>query len=181
MFDALVQARIEDIAQNLTEISEELVSKFKSLRSMPCFNTLGAVIKLPEFKSLVSRILQQNEGSEAHFIMTYLKDVSSMLAMVSAVREADIERHLEAEREIISQTFAFNHLNYARYLSYQHAFLRDMQRQGHPAFEDLRIKGFGGSISGERFSAIHGDLITELFNKKQREQQGHFAQDLAQT
>ena len=29
----------------------------------------------------------------------------------------------------------------------------------------MRIRGIGGSIGGEPFLSIHGDLITELFNK----------------
>ena len=40
-----------------------------------------------------------------------------------------------------------------------------MEQQNHPAIQDLKTPGFGGSISGEPFSSIHGDLITELFNK----------------
>ena len=56
------------------------------------------------------------------------------------------ERHLQAEREMIPKAFAFNRHNYSRYLSFQHVFLRGMHRKGHPAFEDLRKKGFGGSF-----------------------------------
>ena len=29
------------------------------------------------------------------------------------------------------------------------------------AWEDLKTNGFGGSLSGDKFSTIHGDLITE--------------------
>ena len=36
----------------------------------------------------------------------------------------------------------------------------------HPAFHDLKTKGIGRSITGENISAIHGDLFTELFNKR---------------
>ena len=41
--------------------------------------------------------------SEGSMTIEYLKDVSLMLAMVSAVTEGCLERHLEAEREIISR------------------------------------------------------------------------------
>ena len=96
----------------------------------------------------------------------YLKDVSAMLAMVSAVREGWLERHLQAEREMIKQVFAFGHQNYARYLSYQYVLLRSMEQHNHPAITNLKEARFGGSISGKPFSSIHGDLITELFNKE---------------
>ena len=54
----------------------------------------------------------------------YVKDVSSMLAMVSAVRKGSLERHPQAEHEMIKQVFSFGRHNYARYLSYQHVSLR---------------------------------------------------------
>ena len=47
--------------------------------------------------------------------IAYIKDVSSLLALVSAVREL----HLRAEREMMKHVFAFDHVNYSRYLSYQ--------------------------------------------------------------
>ena len=179
MFDALIQTRIEDLTKNFTEVNAKLLSNLQSLRWLPNFETLNAVLKMPEFNNLVSEILQYNENSERHLTVTYLKDVSSMLAMVSAVRGSDIERHLQAEREMISKTFAFNHQNYARYLSYQHVFLRDMEEKGHPAFHNLRTKVFEGSISGDRFSTIHGDLITELFNKETKGTAGPFRSEFS--
>ena len=106
--------------------------------------------------------------------VAYLRDVSSMLAMVSAVREGQIERHLQSERDMLKQTFAFNHQNYARYCSYQHVYLRTLQAQSHPAFEELKERGFGGSVGGGAFSTIHGDLITELFNKETKGTAGPF-------
>ena len=57
-----------------------------------------------------------------------------MLAMVSAVREGSLERHLQAERDMIKQVFAFGHHNY---LSYQHVSVRSMEQQNHPAIQNL--------------------------------------------
>ena len=54
---------------------------------------------------------------------------------------------------MLRDCFAFDHINCARYLSNQHIFLRDWV-----------IRGFGGSLSGSAFSAIHGDLISEDFS-----------------
>ena len=76
-------------------------------------------------------------GTQSKITIQYLKDVSNLLALVSAVRENNIEKHLQAERRMLKQVFAFDHQNYARYLSYQHVFLRELQENGHPAFKDL--------------------------------------------
>ena len=64
------------------------------------------------------------------------------------------------------QAFAYEHQNYAHYNTYQNVYLSHLKQIDHPAFHDLKTKGIGGSITGEIFSAVHGDLFTELFNKE---------------
>ena len=70
--------------------------------------------------------------------------------------------------------FTFDHVSYARNMSFQHVFLRDLERKNHPAIADLKQKGFGGSLSGNKFSSIHGDLITEIFNGETKRNSGPF-------
>ena len=60
-------------------------------------------------------------------VVAYLRDVSSILALVSSVRAGTIELRLEAERDMLKHLFAFDHQNYARYLSYQHVLLNDLK------------------------------------------------------
>jgi hypothetical protein len=43
-----------------------------------------------------------------------------------------------------------------------------------PAFTELSERGFGGSLSGEKFSAINGDLITEIYNGETKGTAGPF-------
>ena len=114
----------------------------------------------------------KNEFSESDITIECFKEVSSMLAMVSAVKEGSLERPHQAARDMIKQMFAFGHYNYARYLSCQHVSVRSMEQQNHLAIQNLKGNGFGGSISGEPFSSIHGDLITELFNKETKGTRG---------
>ena len=104
-----------------------------------------------------------------------------MLAMVSAVREGNLERHLQSEREMMKQVFGWDHYHYSRYCAYQHVYLRSLERSNHPAVIDLRSNGFGASIAGEAFSAIHGDLVTELFNKECKSATGPFRRGFSTT
>ena len=69
--------------------------------------------------------------------------------------------HLAAERALLPKCFAFDHVNYCRYLSVRHVNLHAIRIQKKDEWEDFLHNGFGGSLSGERFSTIHGDLITE--------------------
>ena len=45
-------------------------------------------------------------GMEAKIDIRFIKDVSSLLALVSVVREKNFERHLQAEFEIVKYCFA---------------------------------------------------------------------------
>ena len=77
---------------------------------------------------------------------------------------------MEAERDMLKYCFAFDHINYARYMSFQHACLSDVEAKGDPAIDDLIKRGISGSLSGDKFSAILGDLITEVFNGETKRQ-----------
>ena len=58
-----------------------------------------------------------------------LKDVSTMLANVSVVTKGGLKRHFSAEREILKLMIAFDHINYAGYITYQHVYLNDLLRK----------------------------------------------------
>ena len=173
-FDALVQFKVGEITAGHSNTEPELLSSLVALRKQPSSSTVDNVVKSPGFESLLSDLTRAKECTEASMTIAYLKDVSSMLAMVSAVREGNIERHLQSERDMLNQVFAFNHQNYARYCSFQHVYLRSLEEQSYPAFGELKTKGLGGSIGGKPFSSIHGDLMTELFNKETKGTAGPF-------
>ena len=81
--------------------------------------------------------------------------------MIDAVRENSTELHLAAERSMLPRCFAFNHPNYCWYVTGQHVNLPALSSQKVETWKDLLADGFGGSMSGESFSTIHSDLITE--------------------
>ena len=45
--------------------------------------------------------------------------------------------------EMIKYSFTLDHINYSRYLTYQHVYLRTLQSK---AVADLDERGFGGSL-----------------------------------
>ena len=60
--------------------------------------------------------------------VNYLKDVSTMLTIVSAVRTGNIIQHLQAERQMLKLTFVFDHIDSARYNSFQYVFLSKISK-----------------------------------------------------
>ena len=88
-------------------------------------------------------------------------DESIFLALIFAAQEQNFELHLVEERELLPKCFAFNHINYSRYLTFQHVNFSEIKHCNDNVWNDLLREGFRGSLSGEPFSSIHGDLITE--------------------
>ena len=70
---------------------------------------------------------------------------------------------------MVKYCFAFDHINYARYVSYQQVYLRELQRINNKAIIGLTQRG---SLLGDSFSCLHGDLITEIFNGQTKRQAG---------
>ena len=52
--------------------------------------------------------------------------------------------------------------------------MTNLKQINHPEYEDLRQKGMGGSLTGDPFSSLHGDLHTELFNRETKSTCGPF-------
>ena len=117
-------------------------------------------MKLKEYDELVDCILKC-DGTMSQMIVSYMKDVSSNLALISSVREKSIERHIQAEENLCKDAHAFGHPNYARYLSYQHVMLKSLPQQKPLVWDELLKNGFGGSITGKPFSTEHGDYMIE--------------------
>ena len=69
---------------------------------------------------------------------------------------------------------AFDHVHYLRYLTYQHVTFSYFKMTKHPIFSDLKINGFAAQYSEEKFSAVHGDLVTEYYNRETKSCHGPF-------
>ena len=80
-------------------------------------------MQLPQIEDIVKRVLTFEKGSDGELTINYLKNVSFLLSLVSAVRECNIEQHFLAERNVIYLAFAYDHQNYARYNPYQNVYL----------------------------------------------------------
>ena len=120
-FEALVKNRMRE--ENIViKLDQDIRNMIAKLRSNPCSENLESLIGLPGFKDLCSSLMK-SEGTQAKMMVDYLNDVSAMLCFIAAVREKNIEAHLAAERVLLPKCFAFGHVNYARYLTFQYVNL----------------------------------------------------------
>ena len=122
-------------------MDESLLEKVKLLRMDPSPASLLRVVEAEEFDLLVGAITECDEETDGAMTVAYLKDISLMLCLVSAVREANLEKHLQAEREMVYRTLAFDHPNYGRYLTYQNSYLTWLKQTNHEAYRDLAQRG----------------------------------------
>ena len=118
-------------------------------------------MKNEAFNVLFSKIMNDTVGTEAKIDICFIKNVSSLLALVSAMQGNNFERHLQADREMVKYYFAFNHINYTCHVSYQQVYLRELQSINNNAMMNLTQRGFGDSLSGNSFS-----LLARYNNKK---------------
>ena len=89
----------------------ELKNLFTGLTLTPGFEKIDVIMKNEAFNVLFSKIMNGKVGTEAKMDIYFIKNVSSLLALVSAVRENNSEQHLQADREMVKYCFVFNHIN----------------------------------------------------------------------
>ena len=158
-FEALLRYRLNNQV-NMDQLGDSFKECISTLRKEPNPENLRSLMEQKEFQVLRKELLATT-GTESLMIVEYLKDVSCLLALISSVREKSIERHMQAERALLPQLFAFKHVNYARYLTYQHVTLSCLHDTNPTAWQELKDYGFGGSLSGDPFSTVQWDYITE--------------------
>ena len=128
---------------------------------------------MKQFQSLQETIVATT-GTRSQMTLMYLKDISLLQSMVFAAREQNIDLHIQAEREFVIMAHGLDHPNYARYNSYQHVLLSEAKRNNTELYRELKEHGFTASVTGDAFSAVHGDLIVEWFNKQTKGKGGPF-------
>ena len=139
-FDALIQIRVEQITDFYGNMDKNLLQYLKDLRRDPSAVNLEKIVSSESFQMLYEEIVK-SKGLQDRMTLSYLFDVSSLLALLASVREGDVELHCEGERRMLKQIFAFDHQNYARYLTYQHVMLNNLKSINDAAYQELNVKG----------------------------------------
>ena len=96
------------------------------------------------------------------WVVDYIQEVSLLLFEITAYREKNIRLHLKAHSDLLPFLFAFSHQYYVQYLTQHHVGLTNLSFTKPQVFSDLEIFGPGVSLSGNKFSTIPGDLVTEV-------------------
>ena len=84
----------------------ELKKLFTCLTQNPDLEKIDVIIKNDALNVLFSKIIDDTVVTEAKLDIRFIKNVSSLLALVSAVRENNFLRHLQSEREMVKYCYA---------------------------------------------------------------------------
>ena len=95
------------------------------------------MLKLEAFKNIKQHIVSATV-TESQMTIKYLKDMSTMLAVLFSIREVDLD-----------------HINYARHNTCQHVYLNNLLRREKKIAKDLITNGYSESGSGGSFNTIH--------------------------
>ena len=116
-FNALVQYSFKKAMLENGDDFSEIKNVILNLRKVTTSANLEAVLQHFFFEVLVEKNFDDKKGTQSKMTVAYLKDVSSLLASVAAIRGGDFQLHMEAERDMLKYCFAFDHINYPRYMS----------------------------------------------------------------
>ena len=130
-----LENEINNLLENVETLSENVNEKnFKSFKDSDV--TLRMISKFNDFREN----LRRQSGELAGFWMSYVDMVSILLGLIRASREGDWRLHLHMVSKMIPWCFAYDRLNYARYLP---CYLYDMSRLqiDHPNLHNFFING----------------------------------------
>ena len=111
--------------------------------------------------------LRDKNGSFSAFWMSYIDMVEIMLGLIRASREGDWNLHLASIRAMIPWCFAYDRLNYARYLPYYYAEMSQLPSNHPDVHEEFMRGSFSVQLgSVNPFGRIPVDqTIEETINK----------------
>ncbi len=155
--------KIQSAASVVRELREDLTPE-TFIKSFTDKKLLALIEMFDEYLDL----LRTNLGTHASFWMSYIDIVTLLLQFVRASRERSWSLHLASIKAIIPWCFAYDRINYARYLP---AYYYDMQhlKETSPAvYEHMEHGGFAAQVGKSRnpFGSIPVDqTIEETINK----------------
>ena len=140
------------IEEAFPELSAENFSAFQDSQEFWTFCQLFLYFK---------QKLQKNGSDLEKFSLSFIEMVEHLVNVLYATRTGKWHLYLESLRNILPYTFAYDHLNYAKYMT---AMLGEMLNleQNHPnVCREFVAKNFCVKLSPHSFSSVEADKVIE--------------------
>ncbi|KAL9979552.1 hypothetical protein ACROYT_G017230 [Oculina patagonica] len=133
-----------------------------------CANEFEEKMTSPGFTKFVElfdnylKYLRLEKGKLSQFWMSYLDLVEILLGLLRASREGNWELHLSSVRQMIPWCFAYDNLNYARYLSAYVSEMSHLEKEHPEISEYFKSGGFSVQVGDQNpFGKIPVDQACE--------------------
>ncbi|KAK3748766.1 hypothetical protein QZH41_000790 [Actinostola sp. cb2023] len=148
VFDQALYAKATEIAWKHDKFKDIVIRMGMFHTVCTLLSILGKRFQDAEFITLYDTYLEylrKSNGKLCSFWMSYIDIFEIMLNLVRASREGHWKLHLSAVKQMIPWCFAYDNLNYARYMS---AYLSEMShlKETHPEVCEYLKSGGGFSV-----------------------------------
>ena len=108
------------------------------------------------------------------FWMGFLEMVELLLSTIYSIRSSDWELLLECIRRILPYTFAFDHINYAHYVSVMLGDMFQLPNDFPDVYEEFMGETFAAQLTeNSKFSRIETDKVIEMTSNKDTKTPGN--------
>lgn len=159
---------VEESHKDSKDTVNTVLNDLKALQEDACGSEFEKQMASPLFAQfeklfvLYMEFLRVNNGKLSEFWVSYFDMVEVLLGLLRASREGNWELHLSSIRKMLPWCFAYDHINYARYLS---SYLQEMSNleENHPdVVSYFRSGGFSVQIGDDNpFGRIPVDQTCE--------------------
>ncbi|KAL9977627.1 hypothetical protein ACROYT_G015055 [Oculina patagonica] len=159
MYEALMrlawkgfQSWVEDNHPDKRRTVDVFFDSLNELYENTCANEFEEKMTSPGFAKFVElfdnylKYLRLEKGKLSQFWMSYLDLVEILLGLLRACREGNWELHLSSVRQMIPWCFAYDNLNYARYLSAYVSEMSHLEKEHPEISEYFRSGGFSVQV-----------------------------------
>ena len=166
MSDALHQLRLDAFMQSVTEEEaqkvKQLMADLQGAFPNPEYRNLLDSDRYAEFEESFHQFLEANKNRPTfQFWNSYLDMVEVLLLFLRGTREGNWDLHLASVRHMVPWIFAYDHINYSRYLPVYWLEMRDLPNT-HPAVHQQCMDGqFTVQRSENAFAQVACDQTIE--------------------
>ncbi|KAJ8346686.1 hypothetical protein SKAU_G00280870 [Synaphobranchus kaupii] len=171
---------VEDSVPEKSGMIKSFLDNVKDMASDLNQQTLNNLLQSPLLAELITlwtdflEHLRHNNGELSAFWMSYIDMAEDViLGLLRASREGDWELHLHAIRTMIPWCFAYDKINYARYLSPYFAQMTNLPEKHPSVYEAFKTGQFSVQLSSNNpFGWIPVDQATEVTVNKDTQTPG---------
>ena len=169
MYEALSRILLEGVQQHNNRLYQSAKEKIEDFNSNICQEEFESLIEANEVKIFHSSYidyvdnLKENGGDLAKFWLTFLEMGTILLNLLAATRSGNWHLFLETIRDVIPYAFAYDNINYSRYLTTMFGDMLSLESKFPEVYNEFVKGNFTIQLSGRStFGQMEPDKVTTV-------------------